>query len=426
MKKIFLSAFLLICSLCSSIAQQCARSADVYYRFLDIMVEEPQDRALQDQYNKLAQLDALILKQLKDNSSFSIIPLSGDFSKQHGYILEGLVFYESDPAQYIIHLLFQPTCANRKLAESKVSFQLYPSWEPGLIVQQAVSKLMNGLNLKEFESNEREIKNYGLGGDLWGGKIDITVVNKILQKGKESEVLMEVLDCDGQSLPNKQISTEGTIGGIFTPSKFTTNGQGVAKVKFKMTSDKEAILKASCQIKNVFGCQDLYSGVELLNSVSNGYKVSVEYIKRGNEELNMSSREDRVAFDGFEQKNWEVVYSFSLFYSPAVIPRDGEQVMIMPQFENYPETQKKGKTLVLHNLAYARLLVTGKELELTESPVGTPPEKPKPTTQVYSSSFSPLPPGVSFIFKNNELVFFSADVPFPEKEEGLNPPSGSF
>lgn len=46
-------------------------------------------------------------------------------------------------------------------------------------------------------------------------------------------------------------------------------------------------------------------------------------------------------------------------------------------------------------------------------------------TQRYFSA-KPLPPSVSFMIINNELVFFSGGVEFPEVEDGLNPVSSSF
>ena len=49
----------------------------------------------------------------------------------------------------------------------------------------------------------------------------------------------------------------------------------------------------------------------------------------------------------------------------------------------------------------------------------------EPETQRYFSE-APLPPSLSFILSNNNLVFFSGGAEFPGKEEGLSPVSSSF
>lgn len=125
--------------------------------------------------------------------------------------------------------------------------------------------------------NEREAKNYGLGGDLWDGYVEITM-DKTLVKGEETRVVMKVVDCDGLVLKNKEISTAGTGGGIFTPAKFKTDNEGMAIVKFKMTTDKTAFVKASCETKNVWGCDDLYTGTEAVKGIEGApVKVSINY-----------------------------------------------------------------------------------------------------------------------------------------------------
>ena len=101
--------------------------------------------------------------------------------------------------------------------------------------------------------------------------------------------------------------------------------------------------------------------------------------------------------------------------------------MIIPQFEDHPENDhpNKGKSVVLFNEGYSEYNIIANDLALVRSPVGAPSVKTEPQRQRYFST-KPQPPMASFLFANNNLVFFSAGVEFPEQEEGLNPVSSSY
>ena len=152
------------------------------------------------------------------------------------------------------------------------------------------------------------------------------------------------------------------------------------------------------------------------------YKVTVSYIKSARKDMNMNSDEDRVNMNSSSQSSEDVAYSFSLLHYPVKFPKDNEQIIISAQF---PELQNPpGKIIILNNEGYSEYIIKEKPLEAT-GPFGAVTEKGKEEQQRYFSS-APLPPTVSFIFKNNELIFFSGGVEFPEVEDGLSPVSSSF
>jgi hypothetical protein len=157
------------------------------------------------------------------------------------------------------------------------------------------------------------------------------------------------------------------------------------------------------------------------------YKVTVTYFKTARTDFNMDSDEDGVVFKAGEQKNEEVAYSYSLLYYPDAIPKNDEQIMIVPQFEDHADNQmpKKGKSVVLFNEGYSEYNIIAQDLSLVKSPFGAPAEKKAPEKKSYFST-KPEPPVTSFLFSNNNLVFFSGGVEFPEQEEGVNPVSSSF
>lgn len=221
---------------------------------------------------------------------------------------------------------------------------------------------------------------------------------------------------------------QGTIGGIITPGSVITDAQGKARANFKMTAPtgKPAIVKAHSVTRSHINCSDAFTGSVKIDALP-AYRVTVVYQKDISEHLDMNSNEDGVVMKGGHQQKATSAYMFALLHYLSDAPKDGEQIMMMPQFEDNPEFQKSksGKTIVLYNWGHSQSTMTGKPVELVQSPFGAPPSQGNSVEQRYFSIL-PLPPAVSLIFKNNELMFFSAGVEFPEPEEGLSPVSGSF
>jgi len=267
---------MLLSSFAESIAQDQCGKRDVFYRFHRMFLEEPNDSILLVEFDKLYLLEELVVKNLETSPVFHLVPVTEktNYTGQHGYLLEGLLAYSADK-QYTLTLILSTTCSKKLLGQTEVSFQMYPSWDPEKVAAEALQKLNAVANVQAFEDRERDSKKYGLGGDLWGGRIKVVSGQNKLVKGQETMVTVEVVDCDGLVLTNKPVSTQGTSGGVFTPASFTTNAKGEATVKFKLTTDQTAILKAQSEIKNVWGCQDLYTGTGIIKGIS-GTPVKIE------------------------------------------------------------------------------------------------------------------------------------------------------
>lgn len=359
--------------------------------------------------------------------------ISSDLSVYGDYLLTGSLTKAG--TGYMMHVEVQSSCSRKLVAKANVPFQLSSvAGNVSNIAQQAVSQLSPLIEkIKKFELQERQQRtDFALGGadrEL----IKLTPAKRKLLAGQETDVEVSLADCDGVPLPGRVISftkgtvgdapMPGTIGGIVTPSKVTTDASGKAKAKFKMTAGagEPAIINAHNLTGTSLNCKDAFIGSAQIDALP-AYKVTVSYIKTGSKKFNMDldSKEDRVAFQGGDSSREEIAFSFSLLYYPTTAPKDGETILMAPRFEDHPEYQKakKGKTVVLHNYGYYEYTSAGKEMELTKSPFGTPPEKAETKTDRKFSS-APLPPAGGFLFKNNELVFFSASVDFPTEEEGI-------
>ncbi|MFN2440123.1 MAG: hypothetical protein ABR503_13045 [Chitinophagaceae bacterium] len=290
-------------------AQECAncgdRTAIAFHKIEWLGIQKPEDPVLLEQWEKLDILWPEIAYQFDklNNKKCLYVRQVGKGTQNSdvavfNYSIYGIVIQSA--SDYILKLWLQPSCSNKILAETEVRFQLYPVIDVDRITQQAAAQLGPLMNVIEnFESNERDSKNNGLGGDLWGGSIMITMDNALV-KGEETRVIMRVVDCDHTVLKNKQISTEGTSGGVFTPAKFNTNADGTAIVKFKMTTDKTAIVKAACETKNVWGCQDLYTGTAAVKGIEGvPLKVSINY------EQNETKTVKRATLPGIKIKGGE-------------------------------------------------------------------------------------------------------------------------
>ena len=361
-----------------------------------------------------------------------------NISQFGNYFITG--FVKQSGNNYIMHVELQSSCNRKTVASAEVPFSLSSILQNSeSIAQQAAAKLSPLIDkIKNFELEERK-QNPGFA--IAASNIDlikITAVKTKLLAGQQTEIKLELKDCDGIALPGKEIiftediiaglKVPGTVGGIVSPAKVITDANGFAKANFKLTATtgKPAIINAHALTQTPVNCQSALIGSAQVDALP-AYKVTVSYIKTAKTDFNMDSDEDGVVFKAGEQKSEEVAYSFSLLYYPEAIPKEGEQIMIIPQFEDHPENDhpNKGKSVVLFNEGYSEYNIIANDLALVRSPVGAPSVKTEPQRQRYFST-KPQPPMASFLFANNNLVFFSAGVEFPEQEEGLNPVSSSF
>ena len=466
MKKIFLTIAILISGVCFCVAQQCGNcktTPSVALYDLDVQVPQPELKGEKTQgWLEWQELFALAkhahANLYKTNvgcvrftqpvsndddilivgATYTNLPAANKDVSQYGdYLITGSV--KKSGSGYIMRIELQTSCSRKTLASADVSFQLSAESSNTMsVANQAAAKLSPVIEkIKKFELEERsQNQNFAIAADI--DLIKITPAKTKLTAGQQTEFTLELKDCDGVALAGREIvftesntgggKMPGTTGGIVTPDKVVTDAGGKAKANFKMTATagNPAIINAHTVTQTPQNCQGVLFGDAQIDAMP-AYKIVVSYNKTSSTDLNANINEDGVVMKGGDQRRDQVSYSFSLLHYPLALPKDGEQIMIIPQFEDDMEYQKSkgGKTIVLHNEGYSESMVTGTPLELVQSPFGAPPSGGKAERQNYFSA-SPLPPAVSLLFKNNELVFFSGGVEFPEQEEGLNPVNSSF
>ena len=464
MKKIFLAIGALIGSL-TGISQQCGnckQTPAVALYDLDVQVPKPELKGektegwleWQQLFWVAKHLNATLYKdnqacvrftqpassddeELKVGHTYTNLPLSNDVSQYGNYIITGTI--NKSGSAYVVHVEIQSACTRKTVTAADVPFQLSAESSNTMkVANEAAGKLSPLIEkIKKFELEERsKNQKFAVAADI--DLIKITPAKTKLVAGQQTEFTLELKDCDGTVLAGREIvftsgnigggKMPGTIGGIVTPAKVITDASGRAKANFKMTATagKPAIINAHSITQTPLNCEGVLFGDVQIDALP-VYKIIVSYNKTLTTDFNMNSNEDGVVMRAGERKRDELSYNFSLLYYVASLPKDGEQIMMMPQFEDDPEFQKAkpGKTIVLHSDGYSESTITDTALELMKSPFGAPQSDDKIKRQRYFSN-SPLPPTVSILFKNNELVFFSAGVEFPEPKEGLNSVSGSF
>ncbi len=465
MKKILFAVAALIASL-SCLSQQCGNCGQrpsVALYDLDVQVPQPELKGEKTQgwlewqqlYWMARHLHSALNKNnaacvrftqpasndddvLKVGLTYANLPaVNTDVSQYGNYIVTGLINKGGDA--YVMHVEIQSACTRKKVASADVPFQSSAESSNTIrIANEAAARLSPLIEkIKKFELDERaENKKFAMAENI--DLIKITPAKTKLVTGQQTDFTLELKDCDGTALAGREIvftsdnigggNMPGTTGGFVTPSKVITDANGKATANFKMTaiSGNPAIINAHTITQTPQTCAGVLFGDAQIDAMPS-YKIVVSFSKTLLTELNMNSNEDGVVMKSGERKKAEVSYNFSLLHYISKVPKDGEQIMMMPQFENDPDYQKSmpGKTIVLHNDGYSEFTITDTALNLVKSPFGAPHSDDNVNRQRYFSS-SPLPPAVSLMFKNSELVFFSASVEFPEREEGLSPVGGSF
>lgn len=290
-------------------------------------IQKPEDSVMLNEWNKLNDNDLWYLIDQRIQQFFlegsclyikttSNNPQRSAGAKNNKYTIYGTIIHASQ--DYVLRLFMHPACSNEVIAETEVRFQMYPFFDIDKIATQAANQLVPQLlNVHDYEMRQRDTKNFGLGGDLSGGNIEITIDKKLV-KGEETTVRMLVADCDGFILKNKEISTAGTSGGIFTPAKFNTGADGIAIVKFKMLTDKVAVINAACETKNVQGCQDLYTGSEVVKGIGGmPVKVSIEYDQFETRTMKRATLPGIEIKGGEEAERIDMEHRTVLYYFPS-------------------------------------------------------------------------------------------------------------
>jgi hypothetical protein len=374
--------------------------------------------------------------QLKVGDVETNLPRGKKNLSQYGnYLVTGSV--KQSATGYVMHVELQSTCSRKVVAFCDVPFAISSILENSeAIAEQAAARLSPIVDkIKKFEKEERQENKLFVLGGADPELIKITPAKTKLSLGEQTEFTLQVNDCDGVPLAGKEIvfaqgssagfSIPGTIGGSVTPAKLVTDLKGIAKGSFKYTGGKLAVINAHALTQSPQNCESAIIGSIQLDALP-AYKITVNYSKTASDSFKVNTEQDRVSMKANERKSEDVLYSFSLLYYPSSIPKDGDQIIIMPQFENGSnEIAKKGKSVVVYNRGYSEFMISSLALELVKSPFGVVNNPEEPEIQRYFSN-APLPPSVSLIFSDNNLVFFSGGSEFPEREEGLSPVGSSF
>jgi len=296
----------------------CNRAAPLYFMFEQVDVQEPEDAAHREEYAKIAILKSKTLELVQGNPSFSVIPFS-DYRKvkgQKGYLMIATLYYDKGKKDYRFSLTLLTMCGTR-IIDVEAPFQMYPSWDPQHQATRGVTALFEKINIRDWELQERATKKVGLGGDHRGGEISMDM-DRGLIKGQSTNVILRVKDCDGQFLPNKKITTAGTTGGTFSPATFTTNDDGTAFVKFTKTGDKTAIAKAQCETNSVWGCNDFYTGINVIGGIDGTpVKIDLVYAENVTKTLKRATLPGVKIAGGEETETNFMVHYATLYHYPA-------------------------------------------------------------------------------------------------------------
>src|SRR5688572_10650550 len=333
MKKIFLITALLICSLCFCVAQQCGncnkKPTVVFFDLEKFNIQKPADKALHKKWEKIYFISDYIFEQIRNGDSCINLLDAGPMERarisrkaEANYGWEYLIYGWIRPIDdsYELKLFLTPACKDKILAETDVLFKLTADWNPVQTAQGAVAKLFPLINkIKGFEAEQKEARKLPLGGNWFGGSIDIKVLNPHLKGGEQTDIVLEMKDCDGKLLADQEISFSKTTGGTVIPATIKTDAQGKAKAKFKLQSNLkgEAIIAAQSSPVNVKGCEDVYSGTAAV-AVTPAYNVSVSYFKNGMTDVRMKGEDSIMSITmADERRNYSVEARTIFYHYPA-------------------------------------------------------------------------------------------------------------
>ena len=217
--------------------------------------------------------------------TFPMLPENSDPPKYGDYLITGSVIPSG--TGYLMHFELQTACSRNKVAAADIPF--HPSSDAAYmekIAHQAAAQLSPLTDkITDYSKKQREADNK-IAYSNWGSEsITIKPKKKRLAAGEETEIEITMKDCDGYALGNRQVDfskssingmpIRGTTGGTVTPAVVTTDANGKAKAKFKMGSDKKAMIAAHYLFNRPSGCPDAMIGSYPVNSIP--IKVVAEY-----------------------------------------------------------------------------------------------------------------------------------------------------
>ncbi|GAA4746004.1 Ig-like domain-containing protein [Flavisolibacter ginsenosidimutans] len=145
--------------------------------------------------------------------------------------------------------------------------------------------------------------------------------------GEETEVEINLKDCDGYPLKNRLVSfkaemydsalRKGTYGGTVTPSTVTTDAAGKAKVKFKAAPEYVfAAIVAHYSFEQPCGRKDVITGSAAIDLQQKPYKVIVQYSKRLKEDTDYSNATSEYTERREGTHNYLAQYQAEFYYVP--------------------------------------------------------------------------------------------------------------
>lgn len=213
-------------------------------------------------------------------------------NEELNYLITSTVSGTGENSRMVMQI--QTSCDRKTVASTEVSF----SWSDGPEAlekagRQAARQLMPlEEKIMDYAKKMREQTNtYMLSGR--NAEIKIKPRKTKLALGEETTVEIQAVDCDGYLLKNRKVVftrgslngmvINGTEGGIVSPASVITDGEGKAKVKFKLTrADGNATIYAHFLGLNPAGCNDVVFGMAHIGVVP--VLVRLDYMYHNSQE----------------------------------------------------------------------------------------------------------------------------------------------
>src|SRR5688572_6940855 len=434
MKKIFLTTASLICCLCFCVAQHCGncqkKPTVVYFDLEKFNIQKPAVKALHKKWEKIYFISDYIFEQIQNgNNCISLLDAApmerprigrqAEASYGWEYLIYGWIRPKDD--NYELKLFLSPACKDKILAETDVLFKLSADWNPVQTAQGAAAKLFPIINkIKSFEAEQKHARKLPLGGNWYGGFIDIKVIDPHVKSGAQTDIVLEMKDCDGRLLADQEIIFSKTTGGTVIPATVKTDARGKAKAKFNLQSDLkgEAIIVAQSSPVNVKGCEDLYFGTAAV-AVTPAYHVSVFYTKSGMTDVRMIGEDPIMSITmADERRNYSVAASTIFYHYPTSSKSKNYNVQISP------DESSGSKTVFIQNEGNSHRYEIIRSPEIKVNPLDAHHKVAKDSIVSISSS-NLLLPWVAMEFRNDTVYNFEINFDFEEKEDHPVPESGA-
>ena len=214
--------------------------------------------------------------------------ISSDLSDYGDYLLTGTI--TSDGTTCKLHAEIQTSCGREVVSKADITFPLSSVIGNVSNIASQVAAQLGPLSKKlvQFEKDTRRKTPYLSLHKFEGDPIRITPQKRTLQNGGSTTFTIELKDCDGTPLAGREVlfgdfdfegtAQKGTRGGVVTPGKVITDGDGKATATFKLQpgASNEGLIVAHSPGENVKGCKSLFFGTAPVN-IRFVYSGSVKY-----------------------------------------------------------------------------------------------------------------------------------------------------